>query len=160
MGDSSKFVLMLFPQGLQGSVWQIGLRSQHISVMWESADVNLVNSLSYLQMTGAALPDLLLIDTRLQDLRPYQICRWRQHYAPQIKILLVNGAQLEVTDAERQWAMYQGAADLLPQLNRYRVISMAIKNVNRALELIEGPKLDCKALVSVLLKLTHGTSLK
>ncbi|MDJ0703184.1 MAG: hypothetical protein QNJ46_07890 [Leptolyngbyaceae cyanobacterium MO_188.B28] len=160
MGDSSKFVLMLFPQGLQGTVWQVGLRSQQLSVIWESADVNLVDSINSLKMTGATLPDLLLIDTRLQALQPYKICRWSQLYAPEIKVLLVNGAQLEVTEAERQWAIYQGAVDLLPQLDRYRVISMAVKNVKRALELIEGPKLDCKALVSVLLKLSHVRSLR
>ena len=160
MGDSSKFVLMLFPQGLQGTVWQLGLRSQQLSVMWESADVNLVDSLHSLQMNSAALPDLLLIDTRLQGLQPYRICRWCHRHSPQIKVLLVNGAQLEVTEAERQWAIYQGAADLLPQLDRYRVISMAVKNIKRALELIEGPKLDCKALVSVLLKLPHVRPIK
>ncbi|MCG8362074.1 MAG: hypothetical protein MJA27_01925 [Pseudanabaenales cyanobacterium] len=160
MGDSSKFVLMLFPPGLQGAVWQIGLRSQRLCVIWESADVNLVDSLNYLRVTGVALPDLLLIDTRLQGLRPYRICRWCHQYSPQIKVLLVNGAQLEVTEAERQWAIYQGAADLLPQLDRHRMISMTIKNVKRALELIEGPKLDCKTLVSVLLALTRVNNLK
>ena len=160
MGDSSKFVLMLFPPGLQGAVWQIGLRSQRFCVMWESADVNLADSLNHLSTTGVAPPDLLLIDTRLQGLQPYRICRWCHQYAPQIKILLVNGAQLQVTEAERQWAIYQGAADLLPQLDRQRIISMAIGNVKRVLELVEGPKLDCKALVSALLALTQLDSLK
>ena len=160
MGDSSKFVLMLFPPGLQGAVWQIGLRSQRLCVMWESVDVNLADSLNHLKTTGVALPDLLLIDTRLQGLQPYRICRWCHQYSPQIKVLLVNGAQLQVTDAERQWAIYQGAADLLPQLDRQRLISMAIRNVKRVLELVEGPKLDCKALVSALLAITQLDSLK
>ena len=160
MGDSSKFVLMLFPPGLQGAVWQIGLRSQRFCVMWESADVNLADSLKHLRTIGATLPDLLLIDTRLQNLQPYRICRWCQEYSPQIKILLVNGAQGQITEAERQWAIYQGAADLLPQLDRHRIISMAIGNVKRALELVEEPKLDCKALVSSLLALTHLNSLQ
>lgn len=160
MGDSSKFVLMLFPPGLQGVVWQIGLRSQRLCVMWESADVNLIDSLNHLRTIGVTLPDLLLIDTRLQGLRPYRICRWCHQHSPQVKVLLVNGAQLEITDAERQWAIYQGAADLLPQLNRQRIISMTIGHVKQALELIEAPKMDCKALISALLTLTHLNSFK
>ncbi|NJO12018.1 MAG: response regulator, partial [Leptolyngbyaceae cyanobacterium SL_1_1] len=148
-----KFALMIYPVGFQGKIWQTVLRSQNIAVIWESGDVNLIKSLQQLQQNALSLPDLILIDTRLQSLRPYAICRWCRKHCPALKIVLVNGAQYEVLSSERQWAICQGAADLLPRFPTSNLISNTVAHTSEILDLLELPSLNHSALVSALLKL-------
>lgn len=151
MVELPKFVIMVFPTGLQGAVWQKILRSQQVSVLWESPDVDLTASIRQLKAANFALPDLILIDTRLQTFNPYKICRWCRQNCSEIKIVLVNGAQKEILPAERQWALYQGASDLLPRFQREKLVSGAAIGVRRVLDLLNSSTLDSKALVSILL---------
>jgi CheY-like chemotaxis protein len=146
-----KFVLMIQPMTRQGAIWQAILRSQQISVIWESPDVDLVDTVEHLRGAGVALPDLLLIDTRLQTLNPYAICRWRRKHCPEVKIVLINGAQKEITPSEREWAIYQGASDLLPRFQRDRLMSGAVNRIRRILDLLDCPTLDSGALVAALI---------
>lgn len=151
MADHRKFALIIQPMTRQGAIWQAILRSQQISVIWESPDVDLIDSLKHLQTARVPLPDLLLIDTRLQTLNPYAICRWRLKHCPEVKIVLINGAQKEITPSEREWALYQGASDLLPRFQRDRLMSGAVSRVRRILDLLDCPTLDSGALVAALI---------
>lgn len=147
---------MVQPTSRQGIIWQAILRSQDISVIWESGDVNLAESLRQLQSNNAALPHLLMLDTRLQRLNPYAVCRWCRQHCPEVKVVLVNGAQREISLAERDWAMLQGAADLLPRFRRESLVSGAVTRMRRILDLLNISGLDSSALVAALL----GTSRK
>lgn len=151
MADPSKFVLMIQPISRQGAIWQAILRSQNISVIWEHSDVNLLDSFKHLKSVKVALPDLLLIDTRIQTLNAYSVCRWCRDYYPEVRVVLVNGAQREITSSEREWALFQGAADLLPRFQRDRLVSGALARVRRILELLDRQTLDSGALVHALL---------
>lgn len=150
------FILMIQPMSHQGAIWQTILRSQQLSVIWESSDVDLLGSLGRLKQAEVALPDLLLIDTRTQKFNPYSTCRWSRRHCPELKILLVNGAQKAITPAEREWAMLQGAVDLLPRLQRDRLMSGAVDRVKRVLEILERSTFDSKALVQALLKVSRA----
>ncbi|MFE4105323.1 hypothetical protein [Almyronema epifaneia] len=160
MPQISKFVLMIYPVGFQGKIWQTVLRSQNMAVIWESADVNLVKSLQQLQQNALPLPDLILIDTRLQSLKPYGICRWCQTHCPTLKIVLVNGAQYEILASERQWAVCQGAADLLPRFAVENLISHTANSTGKILELMDLPTLNHGSLVTALLKLRKSPQSK
>ncbi|MBE9181820.1 response regulator [Oculatella sp. LEGE 06141] len=151
MADPRKLILIVHPTGFQGFIWQTVLRSQQLAVIWESPDVNLVETISHLKKAGFTLPDLLLLDTRLQNINPYSFCRWRRQHCPEMKVVLVNGAQPEILLSERQWAMYQGASDLLPRFERENLVSGAATKVRQILDLLGEPVLDTGALVSVLL---------
>ncbi|MCU0526010.1 MAG: hypothetical protein MUF72_14400 [Elainella sp. Prado103] len=151
MADSPKFVLMIQPMSRQGAIWQVILRSQNISVLWEHPDVNLAESFQHLKNAKVPLPDLLLLDTRIQTLNAYSLCRWCRDYYPEIKIVLVNGAQKEVGPSERQWAIFQGAAELFPRFQRDRLVSGAVTRVRRILDLLDYPTLDSGSLVNALL---------
>lgn len=151
MADSPKFVLMIQPMSRQAAIWQVILRSQNISVIWEHPDVNLAESFQHLQTAKVPLPDLLLIDTRVQTVNAYSLCRWCRDHYPQIKIVLVNGAQKEVGPSERQWAIFQGASELFPRFQRDRLVSGAVTRVRRVLDLLDRPTLDSGALVNALL---------
>ncbi|QYO64128.1 leucine-rich repeat domain-containing protein [Leptolyngbya sp. 7M] len=126
MADTRKLVLMIQPMSRQGALWQAILRSQGIAVIWEHPDVNLPDSFKHLKSAKVALPDLLLIDTRIQTLNAYSVCRWCRDHYPEVQVVLVNGAQKEITPSEREWAIFQGASDLLPRFQRDRLVSGAV----------------------------------
>jgi DNA-binding response OmpR family regulator len=160
MADTPKFVLMIQPMSRQGSIWQTILRSQGISVIWEHPDVNLADSFNHLKAAKVPLPDLLLLDTRLQTVNAYSLCRWCRDHYPEVKIVLVNGAQKEIGPSERQWAIFQGAADLLPRFQHDRLVSGAVVRVRRILDLLNRPTLDSGALVNALLGASRGQEKK
>jgi CheY-like chemotaxis protein len=155
MGAHSKFILMVQPVGLQGAIWQAMLRSQEISVTWESPDVNLPESFKHLAAAKIRLPDLLMLDTRLQKLNPYHFCRWSKRNYPTLKIVLLNGAQSHVTDSEREWAIYQGAAELFPRFQQEKIFSGGIEKIKRVLELLGQEQLDHTAVVTALLQFSQ-----
>lgn len=160
MAEPQKFVIILFPLGLQGKIWTTILRSQNLSVIWESPDVALIDTLQQLQAQGQPLPDLLLVDTRLRGLNPYALCRWCRTHCPGLKVMLVNGAQDHVLPAERQWAASQGAVDLLPCLRRDSLISNAISGIREVLDVLGGEPLNQRALVSALLRVGIAPSMR
>jgi CheY-like chemotaxis protein len=151
MAVPRKFVLMIQPMSRQGALWQAILRSQDISVIWEHPDVNLSDSFNHLKAAQVPLPDLLLIDTRIQTVNAYSLCRWCRDHYPEVQIVLVNGAQKEISPSEREWAIFQGAADLLPRFQRDRLVSGAVARVRRILDLLDRSTLDSGALVNALL---------
>jgi CheY-like chemotaxis protein len=151
-----EFVLMIQPMSRQGALWQAILRSQNLSVIWEHPDVRLPDSFKYLKSAEVPLPHLLLIDTRVQSINAFSVCRWCRDHYPEVRIVLVNGAQKEICPSERQWAICQGAADLLPRFQRDRLVSGAVARVRRILELLDRETLDSGALVNSLISATHG----
>mgnify|MGYP001794009321 FL=1 len=152
-----KFVVMVFPNGLQGQIWSAILRSQNLSVLWESPDVSLPKALKALHHKRA-LPDLIVVDTRLHHLQPLQLCRWQQKHHLATKILLVNGVQPHIVNAERQWALTQGAADLLPRICKNTLVSGASANLRRVLDVLEITSCDHHTLIKALLRLGLVTS--
>lgn len=151
-----QFVLMIQPMSRQGALWQAILRSQNISVIWEHPDVSLSNSFKHLKAAGVPLPHLLLLDTRVQALNAFSVCRWCRDHYPEVPVVLVNGAQKEICPSEREWAIFQGAADLLPRFQRDRLVSGSVARVRRILELLDRETLDSGALVNSLISATHG----
>lgn len=151
MAENSDFVLMIQPLCRQGLLWQAILRSQQISVIWEHPDVNLADSFKHLQLATVPLPNLLLLDTRVQSLNAYSVCRWCRDQYPEVRVVLVNGAQKEISPSEREWALFQGASDLLPRFQRDRLVSGAVARVRRILDLLDRSTLDSGALVNALM---------
>ncbi|MGG6298232.1 hypothetical protein ACQ4M4_28035 [Leptolyngbya sp. AN02str] len=156
MASVCPFVLMLCPIGRQGIIWQTILHSQGISVIWESSDVDIRGTLAMLKSEGKILPSLLLIDTRLQKLYPYALCRWCRLNCPEVSVVLVNGSQPQVTPPEREWALSQGAIDLFPRLRQDALISSASANARRLLDILGCKALDSAALVTALFKLSQA----
>lgn len=150
-----QFILMIQPMSRQGVLWQAILRSQNISVIWEHPDVNLSDSFKHLKSAGVPLPQLLLMDTRVQAINAYSVCRWCRDHYPEVQVVLVNGAQKKISPSEREWAIFQGAADLLPRFQRDRLMSGAVARVRRILELLDRQTLDSGALVNSLLSATY-----
>lgn len=145
---------MIHPSKRQGQIWQAALVSQDISVIWEASDLDLAQMMVHMRQAELATPDLLLLDVGVLNSNPYAFCRWcREHY-PDQKIVLTNANQKEISPPERQWAIYQGAYDLLPGFQRETLLTGVTAAVTRVLEILEGPPLRQEPLIQVLFSLT------
>jgi CheY-like chemotaxis protein len=153
MSHSQKLVLMVQDTRIQGVIWQTALQSQDLAVIWESSDTNLAESLTQLKAAGLTLPDLLLLDMRIPNFNAYAFCRWCREHHPTIKIILTNTAPRVITTSERQWAINQGAADLLLGFQAANLINEVALGVKRTLEILDEQPLNNGALISVLLLL-------
>lgn len=151
--SSQKLVLMVQPTRLQGMIWQAVLKSQNIAVIWEAVDTNLRDSLNQLRAAELALPELLLVDMGLPHFNAYEFCRWCRETHPDVKVILTNSRQTKVSASERQWAIYQGAADLLPGFKADTLVSSVAAATKRILEVLDDHPLNNGALISVLLSM-------
>lgn len=151
MPDSQKIILMVQPSRLQGLIWQTVLKSQQLSVIWESPAADLAENLDQLKAAGLTLPDLLLVDMQVPDLNPYAFCRWCREQYPGLKLVLTNSSQTEISLSERQWAVNQGASDLLAGFQSDNLVSGVTSGVKRVLEILDGQPLNNGTLISVLL---------
>ncbi|MGB3495807.1 MAG: hypothetical protein WBA57_23970 [Elainellaceae cyanobacterium] len=153
MTDVQKFVLMIQPNRLQGFIWRSILKSQNISVIWESPDTDLRDNLTQIKQAGLTLPHLLLLDRQCLGDNPYEFCRWCRTCYPEVKIILTQNIQRDISDPERDWTIQQGAADLLPGFQRDNLVSSASAGVKRVLDVLGEDYLNDGALITVLLKL-------
>ncbi|MEB3356592.1 MAG: hypothetical protein VKK04_07685 [Synechococcales bacterium] len=160
MTDSQPFVLMIQPSRFQGCLWRMALKSQNISVIWEPPEIDLIDNLIELSVAGLTLPHLLLIDIETLGEKPYAFCRWCRAHHPGVKIVLTNRFQRKISAPEREWAIHQGAADLLPGFHRDKLVTRMTASMNRILSILEGPPLNEAALIAVLLKLQRELKLR
>lgn len=150
MGDSQKLVLMIQPTRLQGLIWHAVLKSQKLAVIWETPDFKIEENLAQLEAAGLPLPNLLLVDVRLKNFNPYAFCRSCRDRYPSVKVVLTNSGQREIAPSERQWAMNQGAADLMGAFQRQNLVTMVTEQVQRVLEILDDHPFKNKALIAVL----------
>jgi CheY-like chemotaxis protein len=153
MVDSQKLILMIQPSRLQGLIWQAVLKSQSISVIQETTDTDIVSSIRQLHEAGLTLPDALLIDINQIGFNPYSFCRWCRDQNLKTHVVLTNSTQAEVSLPERQWAMNQGAADLLAGFQVENLVSSVATATKRLLEVLDYEEFDNGALIAVLLKI-------
>lgn len=150
MTDSQKLVLMIQPVKLQGLIWQAVLKSQGISVIWESPQVDFIDNVRQLKKAGLALPDALLVDVSIEGFNPYAFCRLCRDRYSEMQVILTNTARNEIHPSERQWAMHQGAADYLPAFQPDSLVTSVTHGVKSVLQAISSEPLENGALVSVL----------
>lgn len=160
MAYSQKLVLMVHSKRLHGQIWLAVLKSQKISVISEAPEINLYENINQLQEAGLDLPDALLIDVGLRNFNPFAFCRWCRDTCPDVKVILVNPSQQEISSSERQWAMMQGAADLLPGFDIDNLVSTVADGVKRVLKALDGQPLDNGALISVLLAMKRELDIR
>lgn len=153
MVDSQKLVLMIQPSRLQGLIWQTVLKSQQISIIHETTDTDIVSSIRQLYEAGLTLPDALLLDINQLGFNPYSFCRWCRDQQLKTRVVLTNSTQAEISLPERQWAMNQGAADLLAGFQAENLVTSVAAGMKRLLEILEYESFDNGALIAVLLRL-------
>lgn len=150
MTDSQKLVLMIQPVKLQGLIWQAVLKSQRISVIWESPQVDFIDNVRQLKKAGLTLPDAILVDVGIEGFNPYAFCRLCRDRYSEMQVILTNTAHNEIHPSERQWALHQGAADYLPAFQPDSLVTSVTHGVKAVLQAISSEPLENGALVSVL----------
>lgn len=106
----SKTILLAQGQPLQSHLWQLGLESQGHSVVPISPREDLLEA-----ATSQPL-DLMVVDMTTGLFNPYAFCRECQSKLPNIPVILTHHPRRHIEPAERRWAIYQGAADVIPGL--------------------------------------------
>lgn len=115
----------------QAEIWRATLASQGLDVATQLQEINLQQWLDDQTASGSSLPDLLIIDIEAQKPSPYAFCRWCRTAYPQVKILLISTTRTEIFPVERQWAIHQGAQDLLPSFPTQNLITNPISIVQK-----------------------------
>jgi hypothetical protein len=153
MAESKPLILMIHSVHLQSIIWQTVFKSQRISVIQESPDTDLSTNLEQLKEAGLILPSLLIVDINNIGFNPYSFCRWCREHHPNLKVILINSQQLDISPPERQWAINQGAAELLPGFNLENLVSSVTNGIKSVLSVLDNQELDNGALIAVLLKM-------
>ncbi len=154
--DSVKTVLMVQAAQKQGDIWREALSSQNISLVCVNAEVDLQQLIQKRVEMGESLPDLLLLDMTTLRPNPYSFCRWCHAQYPQLKIILTSGTRTDVPPSERQWAIYQGALDLLsafPEDNLFSNIVDITTKIRSVLNRLDSHPISQQSLASALMSI-------
>ncbi len=147
-------VLVIQATEFQGQAWELALASQQVAVIRESPEADVILILRQLQEAGIGLPDLLLLDMGISGLNPYAFCRLCRDAYPDLAIILTNNSQRQISDAERRWAVFQGAQGVVPGFQRETLLTDLMSGVEQVLQFLENKALDQQSLIPVLLDLS------
>jgi CheY-like chemotaxis protein len=153
-----KLAFVIQANRLQGLIWQSLLKSQSLAVILEPSRTDLVDCISQIAEAGLTLPDLIILDTEISDINPYEFCRWCRQRFPRIQIFLTRTHRGPIAETERRWAMQQGASGFLHGFHRETLMSAAAASMRLILASLDAPFLDEKALLSVLLNIRRQMS--
>jgi diguanylate cyclase (GGDEF)-like protein/PAS domain S-box-containing protein len=153
---SRKTVLMMQSSNHQSNIWRAALKSQNVLLKSFNPEVDLQKMIEQRAQAGESLPDLLLLDMTTLRPNPYSFCRWCHSEYPQLKIVLTSGTRTEVPPSERQWAIHQGALDLLaafPEENLFsKLVDIAAK-VRSLLLALDTYPVSQQSLASALMSI-------
>ncbi len=158
---SPKTVLLMQASGRQGNIWRAALKSQGITLINLNSDIDLQQMIEQRVQSRRSLPDLLLVDMTILRPNPYSFCRWCHSEYPQLKIVLTSGTRIDVPPSERQWAIHQGAVDLMaafPEENLFsKLVDIAAK-VRSLLQILDMPPVSQQSLASTLMSIQSVVS--
>lgn len=157
MANLQKTVLIIQASEAQKAIWSAALTSQKTLVLQELTNADIYQLINQTKDVKK-LPDLLLIDIGVHYPNPYTFCRSCRGQDFNMKIILTTGEQHQVTSAERRWAIYQGAQDLLPGFQSETLLDEGIATVNRVLQVLGCLPLQRELLTPILLPVTSSSA--
>jgi phosphate transport system substrate-binding protein len=114
----------------------------------ESPDVSLNEITEVLQRCGRTIPTLLLVDLGLKNLNAYALCRWCKENRPELKIVLTSDQYYKMNSSPvRQWAIEQGAQELLPKFDLTSLTSSTLMCLDRVMGILDQQIPDKDALL-------------
>nr|AZB71547.1 response regulator [Synechococcus elongatus PCC 11801] len=153
MAATPKTALLVQVDSFQAKVWSAALASQSITVIQEATNVDLGVMLEQMGAAGLTLPDLVIVDMASEGMNPFAFCRFCRNQYPNVKVLLTNSTQTQVTESEQRWAISQGAQDLLPAFQTSSLLTDLITALGQTTQVLGLPILDQQALIQILPKL-------
>lgn len=159
--STSRSVLLMQASSVQTDIWREVLASQGIALTVLNLETDLRENIEQRAHNHEPLPDLLLLDMTVLRPNPYSFCRWCHNHYPQLKIVLTSGTRTEVPQSERQWAIHQGAVDLLSAFPEDRLFSNFLNittKVSTVLKILNWPAVSQQSLTNVLSTMRQATS--
>jgi diguanylate cyclase (GGDEF)-like protein/PAS domain S-box-containing protein len=158
--SASRSVLLMQASSVQEDIWREVLTSQGIAMTVLNLETDLRAMIEQREKTNEPLPDLLLLDMTVLRPNPYSFCRWCHNQYPQLKVILTSGTRTEVPQSERQWAIHQGAVDLLSAFPEDRLFSNFLNitsKVGTVLKVLNWPAVSQQSLTNVLAAMRKST---
>lgn len=159
LGTLPKMVLITQMHAPQRDIWESLLASQGLEVQVDPSYPDLQNYLTNAQNNGHRLPELLIIDIETYPSNSYAFCRWCRTHLPNLKVLLISGKRTEIFPVERQWAVYQGAHDLMPGIQESNLMANALDTVAKVEQVFKALNLrpqQQRSIVTTLLELQES----
>jgi hypothetical protein len=152
MNPYNKTVLLIQPALVQGQLWHDALTSQGLRVIWECfPEFDLIKYLNGLEISYQALPNAICLEVGEQSvMAPYGLCRWCSDRYPQIKLILINSDQPQISEVEEQWARIQGATILFPGAALDNLVPTLMSQINLVLRYLDEPALRGTELLLTL----------
>lgn len=122
----TKTVLVAQGQLLQAQLWKLVLESQRHTVVLVSPQADLV------EVAATHSPDLMVVDMTTGLFNPYAFCRECRSRLPDIPVILTHYPRRPIEPAERRWAIYQGAAEVIPGLDEADDILHSLEQIYKA----------------------------
>ncbi|MCF2970463.1 response regulator [Synechococcus sp. Nb3U1] len=138
----TKTILVAQGQSLQVQLWKLVLESQRHSVLLTSPHMNL------LEVAKVQPLDLMVVDMTTGLFNPYAFCRDCHSQLPDTPVILTHHARRHIEPAERRWAIYQGAAEVIPGLAAASDILDSLDRIYKAAKW--SLPIDTDALYTVL----------
>lgn len=113
----SNTVLVVQKSNYDQKIWRQILESQGLTAITESPQANFRDFIRHSSLSSETFPQLMILDMSIENLNPYEFCRWVQENYPSVKIILTNRDRKTISDIERRWATNQGAFELLPRFD-------------------------------------------
>jgi phosphate transport system substrate-binding protein len=152
MVDHETSVIVIHSSSLQAELWKVALQSQNILAILESPEVSLHEITEILGRCDKTVPTLLLVDLGLKNLNAYALCRWCKENRPEQKIVLTSEQYHKMNSSPvRQWAIEQGAQELLPKFDLASLTSSTLMCLDRVLGILNQQIPDKDALITDLI---------
>lgn len=122
----SKTILVVQSQPLQVQLWKLVFESQRHLVLLTSPRMDL------LEVATTQPLDLMVVDMTTGLFNPYAFCRDCRSYLPNTPVILTHHPHRHIEPAERRWAIYQGAAEVIPGLAEVSDILNSLDRIYKA----------------------------
>lgn len=122
----TKRILVAQGQPLQAQLWKLVLESQRHTVLLIPPQRDL------LEVATAQPLDLMVVDMTTGLFNPYDFCRNCRDRLPNTPVILTHYPRRPIEPAERRWAIYQGAAEVIPGLAEASDIFDSLERIYKA----------------------------
>lgn len=126
MSDRAKTILIVQHQMDQAELWRSIFESQGCITVVAPPQPEM------LALVAQIVPDLLIVDITSGLFNPFALCRDCRSRFPDLSVILTHQVGRPIEDAERRWALYQGATDMMSGIADARAAVGAAEQVYRS----------------------------
>ena len=146
-------IVILHQAELQGKIWEKILHSQGLQSVILPFSVDLQGELLDLAAAQQSLPNLILLEQQLPSFDTAKFCQWMQSFEQPIPVILIAAQTRKVAPADRETAIANGAADLLPQFDLNSIAIEAVSGLKTVAKVLGNINIVNNTLVTCIMEL-------